>query len=629
MIEFEAKKRQILDRVDILALVGEQVALRRSGKRWVGLCPFHSEKTPSFTVVPDMGIFKCFGCGKGGDIFSFVQARENVEFMEAMRLLADRAGVILDAPKPLLTAVQHSVESISRVDIGKALTWAQAFFRTNLNSIGGDAARRYLVDRGFTESTIEKFGLGLAAEGGPSLRKAAAQAGFAPLVLEAADLVRRNEAGQYYETFRDRVMFPIKDASNRVIGFGGRTLIDDKAKYLNTRQNALFDKGRTLFGIDQARQFIVEKGRAVVVEGYTDCMACHQSGFGETVASLGTSLTEAHVDLVRRYATEMVLVFDSDRAGLDAADRALRVALPKGITVRLTRVPEGKDPGEFLSGPGAAERFIELLNNAVEALEFTWLQTWEKYHAQTSDARRQEAVLDFVRMVCDAAQTQALDAIRKGLLINQLAHLLRLDRAEVARLMASLPAGRPGRHGVGAVNPARSFAPPPSGEQGAWVRLLEVVLNEPGLLSGVSDWPDPARITDPRDRRIADWVWNCARRFGEFHLADILACARDGDEAARIAELATRGQGLGNYESAFRAAMGRLEQSGAMEKLDAARRKLLEDPESEPLDVYAEGVRRHRHFGPMRLIRQAGSPRPEPNAAGTASPAKDTNPEQP
>ncbi len=626
MLDFEAKKRQILDRVDILALVGEQVALKRSGKRWVGLCPFHTEKSPSFSVSPDMGIFKCFGCGKGGDIFSFIQFRENVPFMESMRFLADRAGVTLDEPNPKGSAT--AVESVTRLDIGKACAWALTFFRTNLTANGGEPARQYLAGRGFLESTIEQFGLGLAFDGGPSLREAGARAGFSPLVLEAADLLRRDDSGRHYETFRNRLMFPIRDSSNRVIGFGGRTLADDKAKYLNTRQNALFDKGRNLFGIDLARQSIVERERAIVVEGYTDCMACHQAGFTETVASLGTALTEAHVDLLRRYAGEMVLVFDSDKAGIEAADRALRVALPRSITVRLARVPEGKDPGDFLTGPESASRFMDLLKGAVEALEFTWRQTWARYHAPTSDTQRQEAVLDFVRMVCESAKAEALDAIRKGLLVNQLAHLLRLDRAEVVRLMASQPA----RRATGQIEIPRNADPalaPRDAEQGAWVHLLEVLLNEPGLLGSLDEWPDTVRITDARDRRIAEWIFECARTFGEFALADVLACVQDGDDAARVAELAAHGQAVGNYESSFQVALDRLRQSGATLKLNSARRKLLETPQNagDELEIYADGVRRHRHFGPMRLVRQAAGRSIESMTATTQVPFNQSNSE--
>lgn len=622
MLDFESKKRQILDRVDILALVGEFVALRRSGKRWVGLCPFHTEKTPSFSVSPEMGIFKCFGCGKGGDVFSFVQFRENIPFVDAMRFLADRAGVVLDEPRSQTS--DSAFNTVTRLDIGRACAWAASFFQSKLIGAEGQEAREYLASRGFQQPIIEKFGLGLAVEGRPMLKEAAAGAGFSPLVLEAADLIRRDGEGRYYETFRNRLMFPIRDASSKVIGFGGRTLVEDKAKYLNTRQNALFDKGRNLFGIDLARQSIIDRGRAIVVEGYTDCMACHQAGFTEAVASLGTALTETHVDLIRRYAGELVLVFDSDQAGIDAADRALRVALPRSITVRLARVPEGKDPGEFLTGPDANMRFMDLLKGAVEALEFTWRQTWARYHEPTSDGRRREAILDFVRMVSDASKTEALDPIRKGFLTNQLAHLLRLDRAEVASLMAStserrMPMQTPGRG-------PESITAPVDSEQSAWVRLLEVLLNEPGLLGSLDVWPDPARIVDARDRRVAQWVFESARNFGDFTLADVLAFAKDGDDASRIAELATRGQARGNYETSMRVALDRLKDSSAASGRDDARRKILESPENsgDELTAYADGIRRHRHFGPLRMVRRVAE-----QTRGSTTATKETSVQQP
>ena len=624
MYDFEAKRRQILDRVEILTLVGEHVALRRSGKRFVGLCPFHTEKTPSFSVVPEMGIFKCFGCGKGGDIFSFVQFRENIPFMDAMRFLADRAGLSLDEPRhPSGVA---SLENVSRVDIAKANAWAAGYFRSNLKTPEGGFAKQYLHNRGFSDQTIDQFGLGFSGSAESSLRQAAASAGFSPLVLEASDLIRRGESGSYYETFRNRLMFPIRDAGDRIIGFGGRTLGDDKAKYLNTRQNALFDKGRNLFGIELARQSIVKSGRAILVEGYTDCMACHQAGFTETVASLGTALTEAHVDLLRRYAGEVVLVFDSDQAGIDAADRALRVALPRSITVRLARVPEGKDPGEFLTGPESAHRFMDLLKGAEEALEFTWHQTWRRYHAPTTDSRRREAILDFIRMVSEASQAQALDPIRKGLLVNQVAHLLGMDRAEIVRLIAS----QPGKRSAPTLDSAKSgpVARVRDAQQSAWVCFLEVLLNEPGLLSSLENWPDPARIIDARDRRIAEWLFECSRSFGEFALVDVLAHARDGDDAARIAELAGRGDARGNYEETFRAALVRLQQSGQTEVLDNARRNLLETPASKGNElIVADGVRRHRHFGPMRLVRRVVAQSNEKSTAATEVPLEKSNSE--
>jgi DNA primase len=621
---FELKKRQILERVDLHALVAEHVTLRRSGKRWVGLCPFHSEKTPSFTVSPDIGVFKCFGCGKGGDVFSFVQFRENVAFMEAMRLLADRAGIALDEPTSRASSAD-GVESVSRANIAAACAWAQTFFRSNLATVMiGSAARNYLRGRGFHEATLERFGVGLAADNGPSLRSVAADAGLAAPVLEAADLVRRNDQGRFYETFRNRVMFPIRDATGRVIGFGGRTLVDDRAKYLNTRQNALFDKGRGLYGVDLARQSIVDRGRAIVVEGYTDCMACHQAGFTETVATLGTALTESQVDLLRRYCTEVIFVFDSDDAGIQAADRAIRVALPRSVTVRLARVPEGKDPGEFLTGPACAARFSDVLNEAVDALEFTWRQTVARFNADTSDARRREAILDFVRVVSEAAGAEALDAIQKGLLVNQVAHLLRMDRDEVGRLMV---ATQTSRRSASSDGPEKTESarpgPPRDAEQAAWAVVLEVLLNEPGLIGASADWPDPVRIADERDRRIAGWMFESAREFGEFRVSDVLARSSDSADTERIAELAARGDVRGNYEATLRLALERIRQAAQGVKLEKARHHLLNAPKGDEcavadddLATFVDGSRQHRHFGPRRMIRRAAeAPIPEPTTA--------------
>jgi hypothetical protein len=224
-------------------------------------------------------------------------------------------------------------------------------------------------------------------------------------------------------------------------------------------------------------------------------------------------------------------------------------------------------------------------------------------------------------MVCEIAKAEALDAIRKGLLVNQLAHLLRLDRAEVVRLMATQPARRATEQ-TGVSTNAEPVSTPRDAEQGAWVHLLEILLNEPGLLGSLSEWPDVGTIADARDRRIAEWIFECARKFGEFTLADVLARAQDGDDAARVAELAAHGQAVGNYEMSFQVALERLRQSGATLKLDSARRRLLETPQGEgdQLEVYADGVRRHRHFGPMRLVRQAAGQSIENKTATTQIP---------
>ena len=602
MQDFELKKRQILDRVDILDVAAEHVALKRAGKRWVGLCPFHAEKTPSFTVSPELGIFKCFGCGRGGDVFSFVQLRENISFGEAMRILADRAGVDLAPTK-------GESQGPGRADLAKVNDWAMRFFRTNLQADDvGRAAREYLRSRKFSNSMVDRFSLGLATDGSRLLPEAAKHAGIDTSLLLAADLLRQSDDGRLYDTFRSRLMFPIRDATGRVIGFGGRTLVDDRAKYLNTRQNALFDKGRSLYGVDLARSAIGKCRRAVIVEGYTDCLAAHQAGFAETVATLGTALTESQVDLLRRYCDEIILLFDSDEAGEAAADRAIHVALPKCVTVKLARIPDGKDPSDYLSRAGA-DAFSDVLNRSVDALEFKWCQTRARFEGGTSDTGRREAVLDFMRVIAEAAGSRAIDAVQRGSLVTKVAHLLRIDQREVHRMMGRMQSQRREQPSVRDASPARRA--PLDMEDAALTHLLEVVLNEPGLLATVDDVLDVGRIVDDRDRRIAKAVIELFDELGEFHLADVLARCHEPGDAERIEELARRGEHYhgGNFEGTFQLALERIRLASRVRGLDQRRRRLFESTSdgnvsgsmTEGLEAVHEGVKEHRHFVPRRM----------------------------
>jgi DNA primase len=547
--EFELKKRQILDRIGILDVASEHVTLKRAGRRWIGLCPFHAEKTPSFTVSPDLGIFKCFGCGRGGDVFSFVQLKENVPFTEAMRMLADRAGI------QLTTAVGPS-SGPSRAELAKVNNWAMRFFHRNLTDEGtGQKALAYLRDRGFSDAVIERFGLGLATDRDPTLASAAKRAGIEPSLLLAADLARRSGDGRLYDTFRNRLMFPIRDATTRVIGFGGRTLVDDRAKYINTAQNALFDKGRNLYGVDLARKAMGDAGRAVVVEGYTDCMAAHQAGVTETVATLGTALTESQIELMRRYCDKLVLLFDSDEAGKAAADRAIGLTLPRCVTVTMARIPDGKDPSEFISRQGS-DAFSDVLNHAIDALEFMWRQTLARFEGGSSDAGRREAILEFMRVVSEAAGSRAVDAIQRGELANRVASLLGIDGADVHQLMARLQSRQRPTPAKGQADQAKPrHSTPVDAEQAAWVHLLEVALNQPGLLSAVQTPLDAGRVVDDTDRRIAEVMWRLSREMQTFSVPDVLARCHGPGDAERVSELAERGARRGNFEETFRNAL--------------------------------------------------------------------------
>lgn len=621
--DFDTAKRQILDRLRIEEVVGEQVRLRRVGSRLVGLCPFHSEKSPSFSVNADLGFFKCFGCGKGGDLFTYVQLRDRVPFMDALRLLADRAGVTLPTRGG---PVSESDAGPSRVDILRVLAWAQGYFRANLiHAVQGKSAREYLQGRGFTPATIEKFGLGLATEAAGSIRAAAKNAGFTDAALLAADLIRKDEESERtYETFRDRLMFPIRDASGRTVAFGGRTLIDDKAKYLNSRQTALFDKGRTLYGLDVAREAATTSKRIVIVEGYTDCMACHQAGFTEAVATLGTAMTESHVEQLRRFTDDVVLLFDSDAAGEAAADRAIGLALPRCLNVRLARVPEGKDPGEYLPTAGAAG-FSDVLNGAVDALQFKWSATQARFSGDESPARRRQAVLDFVGVVSASVHAEALDAIQCGLIVNQIAHLLGMERAEVVRLFVKPATPR-------AATPAVETAPSApilaSEEQAVWKTVLEVLLNRPDLAVSVVPRPTPAQIADPRDRRIAVALMDACDSTSAASLGDVLARCPQPDDAARVVELADRGAKRGNFEATLAAALVRIGFRSRDVLVERYRGELLlmtgeslGDREKETHRAFLDGVREQRHFVPRRLRRATGE-----NLGGSVEETADSAP---
>lgn len=605
--DFDSKKNQIRDRVDIVDLVSEHVALKRRGSRWVGLCPFHSEKTPSFTVSPDRGTYKCFGCQKSGDVFSFVEQRENVPFMEAMRILADRAGVELGR------SAASSATGSRRSDIAKVNEWCTGFFRSRLlhAEIGRDA-RAYVAGRNINDETAERFGVGLAAAGSDSgLVGAALRAGFDRAALEAADLLRRSEDGRVYETFRHRLMFPIRDATRRVIGFGGRTLGDDRAKYLNTRQNELFDKGRSLYGVDIARTRICEIGRAVVVEGYTDCIAAHQAGFTETVATLGTALTESHVDLLRRYCDEVILMFDSDDAGNAAADRAIRVALPRHLTVRLARIPDKKDPSDLLSEDGA-DAFSALLNEAEDALEFRWLKLTRRYDEDGSPGGRREAIREFLGDIVDACRTGAVDPIRRGLIVNQVAALVGIATADVHAVMNDLES-RKARASVdrAGVAETRVRRPAVNAMQAAWTRVLEVLLDSPDVWQSDAPTPDTSGIADERDRRIAETLFGLLARGTGVTRSDVLAACPGADGAQRVTELAETGERRGNHAATLEVALEQIRSGARAQCIDKVMETEMKawptgppSTDDDPRAVLQRIASGHRHFGPRRKIRQ-------------------------
>jgi DNA primase len=375
---------QIKERVPILDLVGQRVKLSKSGRNFKGLCPFHGEKTPSFYVFPEREGWHCFGCGLGGDVFSFVMRSENVEFTEALRQLAARAGVELAARGA------RKAEEARETRLHEINAAAARYFQSMLFGPLGAAALEYLHGRGLTRETIESFGLGWAPDSWDALLRRLGEQGFPAEELTELGLVAARESGGHYDRFRARIVFPIQDASGRVIGFGGRAMGDAQPKYLNSTDTPIFSKGSALYAIDRARAEIKRTGVGVVVEGYMDALAAHQAGIAGVVASLGTALTEQHFLTLKRLAPRVVLALDADAAGDAAALRTLevlrgtygRVAVPvadrrglvrlrrdQELDVRVARLPHGMDPDEVIGrSPDEFRRLIADAKPIVEVL---------------------------------------------------------------------------------------------------------------------------------------------------------------------------------------------------------------------------------------------------------------------
>ncbi len=362
MITDEDKER-VRQATDFLQLVSETVELRRRGADWWGCCPFHHEKSPSFHINPSTGLWKCFGCGLGGDVFDYVMKRENLEFPDAIRYLADRTGIEL-------VEERGTQRGPKRNRLKECVEAAEKYYATLLNrgrGRGPAEGRAYLSARGYNSSVCRKWGLGYAPGHGMLVAQLASL-GYTSEEMLAADLaVNRND--RLADRFYDRVMFPIKDEQGHTIAFGGRVLNDAKPKYLNTKETPIFHKGKQLFGFDKAKEHIAARGEAIVCEGYTDVIAMHEAGFPIAVAALGTSFSLDHVRLLARFARRIICMFDGDAAGQRAADRAIQYLDKSEADLRCVVLPDGLDPAEFLAAHRPSE-MEEVLAKARPLMSF-------------------------------------------------------------------------------------------------------------------------------------------------------------------------------------------------------------------------------------------------------------------
>jgi DNA primase len=340
--------QQVQEGNDLVEIVSGYVALKKSGQNYLGLCPFHGEKSPSFTVSPAKQLFHCFGCGAGGNLFTFLMKMEGLTFPDAVRSLSQRIGLVVTESAAATPEAKQKIRLRSLLQLA-----AQRFHEQLLTDAKAAAARAYLTKRGVNEATIDAFGLGYALPGWDSLMTPLVRKGWtAQELMDAGLIIRRNDGSGYYDRFRDRVIFPIRDVQGQVLGFGARALPNEQdasqPKYLNSPETALYSKGRILYGLDRARAAAAKAGYLVVVEGYFDAIAPHQAGFAQVVATLGTALTTAHVTILQRLVPRVVLLFDPDPAGVNATLRTVDLFLEHGMDAGVATLPSGDDPDSFL-----------------------------------------------------------------------------------------------------------------------------------------------------------------------------------------------------------------------------------------------------------------------------------------
>lgn len=533
-------KAQVLQAVNIVELISQTVALKRRGRDYVGLCPFHQEKTPSFHVKSERQFFYCFGCKAAGNAIDFVMKRDRVEFIDALKTLGQSVG--LEMPR---LAGANNAKAGERQALLEMQSAACGFFEKLLSHPEhGAAGRAYLEQRGFNAETIRRFQVGFAPDAWDGLLRSTVGRRFAPEQMVAGGLLKKREKGDgYYDAFRNRLMFPIRDENARIIAFGGRVMpgSQDPAKYLNSPETPLFSKSRCIFGLDLARQKIVETRTAVVVEGYTDVVMAHQFGAANVVSVLGTAMTEQHVQVLRRFADRIVLLFDADTAGDAAVDRAVGLFLTQPVEIAIASMPQGVDPDEYLLEHGT-ERFDQLIAAASDALAYKWKQLQTRFEASgDSLTAQQKAVEEYLQVLSSARGSGPVDSLRWGAAVARVSRLTGIPAEQLnRRFKAARPANRrPSERGPaqapvgmepttagggggpstdaeanGSSPASRSRPTALTAQQRAERRLLGVLLVEPQRWMAVQKSIGIEDFTDERHRRLADVYWTHQRNEG-------------------------------------------------------------------------------------------------------------------
>jgi DNA primase len=552
---------EIRARVDLVELVSDYVALTQAGNRWKGLCPFHQEKTPSFTVNPQMGFFKCFGCGASGDAFKFLMQMESLTFPEALKRLAERAGVTLPTSR---FNPQRSSEKEKFFDANRLA--AQFFQEQLLKSPQAQHARDYLKKRGISDAIRQKFGLGYAPDAWDGLLIYLRRNRVQPAEAAAVGLViQRGDKSGYYDRFRNRLMVPICDTQGQIIAFGGRTLGNDDAKYINSPESPLFNKSRVLFGLHLARNYIGKRDEIIVVEGYMDLIALHQFGFENAVATMGTAVTEHHARMMARYTKNVVIAFDADSAGMNAALRSVPLFAQHELRVRVLICPAGDDPDSYVRRVGTDE-FRAAIDAAMPLVEYRLRRATADLNMNNEQQRlemirRVVPILMSVRSGAERAEYVrklgdhwAQDDPSRSLMAQQAIEMeLRAARRRMTGSAGASPSRRPG---VEQEYVKEALAQQVVAQESGIVKiereLLALMLQDRRAARQILEQMKPGDFIDEHDQHIAVAIADSLREVEPANIHDLLAWLPEG--TATIAE------GLAVSDVSFAQAKGAIEE---------------------------------------------------------------------
>jgi DNA primase len=558
---------EVQSRADVAEVIGRYVPLRRAGRHFKANCPFHKERTPSFMVNTEKQIFHCFGCGVGGNVFSFLMQHDRLTFPEAVRELAEHVGVRI--PEQAAASGDGSSEVLAAL-MEKICRY---FERTLLEPSSGRSARAYLERRGVSAKAREAFRVGLAPAGWDGLLRAATSAGVPVAQLEAAGLIIKGKSGSHYDRFRHRLIFPIMDARSRIVGFGGRSLEGQEPKYLNSPETALYTKGRHLFGLPQAKDAMVRLKTAVVVEGYFDCVVLWDAGVAHAVSPLGTAMTSDQARLLKRYVDDVVLAFDADAAGEQATLRGIDLLVEAGLQVRIASLPEGVDPDECVRSLGR-ERFERLLaEQSLNLFDFLVQTARRRLPGRLAEdkVRAAQFVLPTIAKVPNAMLRREY--------VRLLADRLQLDESAVAEELTKVQPRPAVSSGTG--------LPPPQDRPGAMMRtsgggsgaermLTALVLDDPSRWERVEPPLAVDEIADPHLRAILLTACSLGAEGRAVTPAHVVSRLPHAAQGALVAELVELARATASKDAAFDEALRRVRAGVRRRELSNLRDQLRE-----------------------------------------------------